>query len=75
MTLNWYAIGRIPVTKKRFFSVFCHLFYTPKDLRVMKLRETKFMVRGRPVGSCRWNNLRLVLAQHGVEAALTRLFQ
>ena len=30
-------------------SVFCHVFYTSKYLRVMELRDTKFMVRGRPI--------------------------
>ena len=53
------------MTKKLF--LFSAMFST----RVMELRDTKFMVRGRPMGSCRWSNLWLVLAQHGVEPALT----
>ena len=60
---------------KKLFSVFCHVFYSSKYLRVMELRDTKFMVRGRPMGSCRWSNLWLVLAYHGVEPALTAVFQ
>ena len=67
-------IVRIPVTKK-LFSVFWHVFYTSKYLRVMELRDTNFMVRGGPMGSCRWSNLWLVFAQHGVEPALTAIFQ
>ena len=64
-----------PSDNETFFSVFCHVFYTSKYLRVMELRDTKFMVRGRPMGSCSWSNLWLMLAQHGVEPALTALFQ
>ena len=64
-----------PSDKESFFSVFCNFFYTSKYLRVMELCDTKFMVRGRPLGSCRWSNLWLVLALHGVEPALTALFQ
>ena len=58
-------IVRIPVTKK-LFSVFCHVFYTS---------NTKSMVTGRPMGSCRWCNLWLVFAQHDVEPTLTASFQ
>ena len=46
------------------------LFYAFKYSRVMELRDTKFKVRGWPVGSCRRSNLWLVLAQHGIEPAL-----
>ena len=67
-------IVRIPVTKK-LFSVFSHVFYTSKYVRVIELRDTIFMVTGRPMGSCRWSNLWLVLAQHDVEPTLTALFQ
>ena len=42
-----------PSDKETFF---CHVFYTSKYLRVIELRDTKFMVRGRPMGSCRWSN-------------------
>ena len=63
-----------PSDKETFFS-FCHVFYTSKYLRVMELRDIKFMIRGRAMGSCRWSNLWLALAQHGVEPALTALFQ
>ena len=58
-----------------FFFVFCHIFYISKYLGVVDLRDTKFIFRGRLMGSCRWSNLWLVLAQHGVEPALTALFQ
>ena len=37
----------------------------------MEMRDDEFKVRGWPVGSCHWSNLWLVLAQHGVEPALT----
>ena len=61
---------------KETFSLFSAMFfYTSKYLRVMELRATKFMVRGRPMGSCHWSSRWLVLAQHGVEPALTALFQ
>ena len=58
-------------SNKDFFSVFC----TSKYLRVMELRDTKFMVRGRSMGSYRWSNLWFVLAQHVVEPTMTALFQ
>ena len=52
-------------------TAFFNVLYTSKYLRVMELRDTEFKVRGWPVGPCRWSNLWLVLAQHGVEPALT----
>ena len=54
---------------------FCLVLYPSKYLRVMKLRDINFNARSRPVGSCRWSNLWLELAQHGVDPALTALFQ
>ena len=61
-----------PSDKETFFSV---LHIQIQYLRVMELRETKLMVRGRPMDSCRWSNLWFMSAQHGVEPALTALFQ
>ena len=55
-----------PSDKETFFSVFCHVSYTSKYLRVMELHD---------ISSSRWSNLWLVLAKHGVEPALTALFQ
>ena len=63
-----------PSDKETFFC-FLARFYTSKYLRVMELRDTNFMVRGGPMGSCCWSNLWLVFAQHGVEPALTAIFQ
>ena len=53
-----------PSDKETFFC-FLPRFLNTKYLRVMELRDTKFIVKGRPMGSCRWSSLWLVLAQHG----------
>ena len=60
--------------KLSFFSAFCQVLNTSKYLRVMEVRDTLFEVKGRPVGSCRWSNPWLVVAQHGIEPALTPFF-